>query len=45
MELRLLTRFSRTMRKYGSWERDPWTRPEADVAEALLETLRIIWDI
>ena len=40
MELRLLARFSRTLRKYGFCERDPWSRPEADVAEALLKTLR-----
>ena len=40
MELRLLARFSRTPRKYGFCERDPWTEREADVAEALVKVLR-----
>ncbi len=40
MELRLLARFSRTLRKYGSCARDLWTQQERDVAEALLKVLR-----
>ena len=40
MELRLLARFSRTLRKYGFCERDPWPTSEAEAAEALLKVLR-----
>jgi len=40
MELRLLARFSRTLRRYGCCERDPWSTSEAAVAEALLQVLR-----
>ena len=40
MELRLLARFSRTLRRYGCCERGPWSAGEAAVAEALLQVLR-----
>ena len=40
MELRLLARFSRALRKYGFCERNPWTGRGADVAEALVKVLR-----
>ena len=39
-ELRLQARFSRTLRKYGFCEADPWTREEAAAAEELLKGLR-----
>ena len=39
-ELRLQARFSRTLRKYGFCEADPWTREEAAAAEELLMGLR-----
>ena len=38
--LRLLVRFSRTLRKYRCCERDAWAEQDAAVAEALLEVLR-----
>ena len=40
MELRLLARFSRTLRQYGFCEEDLWTVAERDVAERLLVVLK-----
>ena len=40
MELRLLTKFSRTLRRYGFCEADPWSDAERSVADELLAALR-----
>ena len=40
MELRLLAKFSRTLRRYGFCEEDPWSDAEREVADELLAVLR-----
>ena len=35
-----MARFSRTLRRYGCCEREPWSAGEAAVAETLLQVLR-----
>ena len=45
MELRLRARASWTLRKYGYCRADRWTPEEADLAQKLLERLKLVGDL